>query len=91
MYLVLTALLALNVSKEVLDAFIVVNDSVVLTNETFAEKTDDLHRTFENRYMINQARVAPYRERALEAKRLSDDRKLRGYLTIVPKLCPQAN
>jgi gliding motility-associated protein GldM len=81
MYLVLTALLALNVSKEVLDAFIVVNDSVVQTNETFAEKTNDLHRTFENRYMINQARVAPYRERALEAKQLSDD--LRAYINDI--------
>ncbi len=81
MYLVLTALLALNVSKEVLDAFLVVNDSLVLTNQTFAEKTDDLHRTFENRYMINQSRVGPYRERALEAKNYSDE--LRGYINDV--------
>jgi len=32
MYLVLTAMLALNVSKDVLTGFQVVNDSVVLTN-----------------------------------------------------------
>jgi gliding motility-associated protein GldM len=79
MYLVLTALLALNVSKEVLDAFVVVNDSLVLTNQTFAEKTDDLHRTLENRYMINQSKVAPFRQRAIEAKRISDE--LRDYIS----------
>lgn len=38
MYLVLTALLALNVSKEILDAFLVVNDSIEVTNEKFAQK-----------------------------------------------------
>lgn len=81
MYLVLTALLALNVSKEVLNAFLVVNDSLVLTNQTFAEKTEDLHRTFENRYMINQARVGPYRERALQAKAYSDE--IREYINDV--------
>ena len=38
MYLVLTALLALNVSKEILDAFLVVNESIVVTNENFNNK-----------------------------------------------------
>ena len=36
MYLVLTALLALNVSVEILNAFLVVNDSMETTNKVFA-------------------------------------------------------
>ena len=47
MYLVLTALLALNVSKEMLDAFLVVNESVELTNENFAEKLDETYDAFD--------------------------------------------
>ena len=35
MYLVLTALLALNVSKEILDAFVVVNNGLVQTDKNF--------------------------------------------------------
>jgi hypothetical protein len=40
MYLVLTALLALNVSKQILDAFIVVNESMETTNENFSKKLE---------------------------------------------------
>ena len=35
LYLVLTALLALNVSKEILDAFVVVNETMETPTETF--------------------------------------------------------
>ncbi len=78
MYLVLTALLALNVSKEMLDAFIVVNDSVELTNENFSEKLDETYQSFENKYQINQNKVRPYWKKAQEAKRLSDE--MIGYI-----------
>jgi len=73
MYLVLTALLALNVSKEVLDAFKVVNDSVELTNENFAEKLSGLHMVFDSRYALDSEKVGPFREKAIEARQLSDD------------------
>ncbi len=78
MYLVLTALLALNVSKEVLDAFVVVNESVVLTNETFSEKLGELYNAFDKQYQINQNKVKPFRDKALEAKRLSVE--MRDYI-----------
>ena len=38
MYLVLTALLAMNVSKDVLDAFVIVDKGLVQTTENFAAK-----------------------------------------------------
>ena len=41
MYLVLTALLALNISKEVLDGFVKVEKSLKGTQETLAEKVRD--------------------------------------------------
>lgn len=75
MYLVLTALLALNVSKDILDAFLVVNRSMEETNETFANKLSNTYVQFENQYQLNQNKVGPYWERALEAQRLSEEMK----------------
>lgn len=73
MYLVLTALLALNVSKEMLDAFIVVNDSVELTNENFSQKLNETYLAFEKKYQINQNKVRPYWEKAKIAKAYSTE------------------
>lgn len=73
MYLVLTALLALNVSKEMLDAFVVVNDSVELTNENFSQKLNETYATFEKKYQINQNKVKPYLDKANLAKAYSTE------------------
>lgn len=73
MYLVLTALLALNVSKEMLNAFLVVNESVELTNENFTKKLDDTYQAFEKKYQNNQAKVKPFYEKALDARKLSNN------------------
>ena len=40
MYLVLMALLALNVSKDVLDAFVLVDEGLSKTTENFASKNE---------------------------------------------------
>lgn len=50
MYLVLTALLALNVSKEILDAFVIVNESIETTSVNFAGKVGSLHNDFTEQY-----------------------------------------
>ncbi|PIY30477.1 MAG: hypothetical protein COZ08_12680, partial [Bacteroidetes bacterium CG_4_10_14_3_um_filter_42_6] len=71
MYLVLTALLALNVSKDVINAFLVVNDNIVQTNENLSQKLNDIYADFEKNYQINQVKVKPYWEKAQEAKALS--------------------
>jgi gliding motility-associated protein GldM len=71
MYLVLTALLALNVSKEMLNAFLVVNESVELTNENFTKKLNDTYQAFEKKYQNDQVKVKPFYDRALEARQLS--------------------
>ena len=46
MYLVLTALLALNLSKDVINAFVVVNESVKKTNTSLSQKLDDIYYDF---------------------------------------------
>jgi gliding motility-associated protein GldM len=73
MYLVLTALLALNVSKEMLDAFVVVNESVELTNENFANKIDDTYLAFNKKYSNDPVKVKPYLDKAQQAKQMSNE------------------
>ena len=70
MYLVLTALLALNVSKDILNAFSVVNDSVLLTNENYAQKSKSVYTNFEKNYSLNQIEVGPFWNKAKEAMHL---------------------
>ncbi|MDA3905552.1 MAG: gliding motility protein GldM [Bacteroidales bacterium] len=71
LYLVLTAMLALNVSKEILEAFKVVNESLVTTNENFTAKVNGLYTEFEKQYNLNQEKVAPFWEKAQEVQKIS--------------------
>lgn len=81
MYLVLTALLALNVSVEILNAFLVVNESMETTNKTFNSKTNDFYTNFEKQYQNEPDKVGPYWEKAKQARKLSDEMK--GYINTV--------
>src|SRR5664279_1674346 len=71
MYLVLTALLALNVSKQILDAFIVVNESMETTNENFSKKLESTIGKFKIQYQLNPNKVGPFWEKAQRAHALS--------------------
>lgn len=73
MYLVLTALLALNVSKEILDAFVIINDGLESTKVTFKEKISDQYARFEASFNENQAKYRDNWEKAKEVRQLSDD------------------
>lgn len=73
MYLVLYTLLALNVSKQVLDAFIVVNNNIVLTNKNLSQRLQDIYSGFERDYRFNPGKVKPYWEKAKQARALSQD------------------
>ena len=73
MYLVLTALLALNVSKEMLDAFVVVNESVEITKENFTSKIDDTYAQFKKQYQINPNKVEEFWNKAQEVSILSQN------------------
>ncbi|MCX6247067.1 MAG: gliding motility protein GldM [Bacteroidetes bacterium] len=73
MYLVLTALLALNVSKQILDAFIVVNESIETTNDNFSKKLETTISKFKIQYQLNPNKVGPYWEKAQKAHSLSKE------------------
>ena len=57
MYLVLTAMLALNVSAEILNAFKTVDNSLTATNGTINNSTNTIMASFEEK-MADQATAA---------------------------------
>jgi gliding motility-associated protein GldM len=64
MYLVLLALLALNVSKEVLDAFAVLDSGLVSTIETLEAANYKIILDFESQYETNAVKVGPWQDKA---------------------------
>ena len=75
MYLVLTALLALNVSAEILNAFKTVNNSIGKSNGVITEKNDVTYKSFEQKLHDPQtaANAQIWAPKANEAKKLSSD------------------
>lgn len=72
MYLVLTALLALNVSKEILDAFITINDGLETTKVTFDGKLNNQYADFAASYNENREKYGPAHAKAQELKKEAD-------------------
>lgn len=74
MYLVLTALLALNVSSEILAAFRTINKSIGRSNESITRKNGDKYAIFEESMGIpsERAKVEPYYKTAMEVKAESE-------------------
>lgn len=68
MYLFLTAMLAINVSKEVLDSFVLVNDSLSVTVENFNDKNQKIYADFEKQKVLNEAKVGKWSDFAQEVK-----------------------
>lgn len=73
MYLFLTCLLALNVSKDILDAFAIVNEGLVKTNINFNQKNGFTYMAFSNAYTNDPKKVEPYYNAANEVKKLADE------------------
>ena len=72
MYLVLTALLALNVSKEVLNSFFEVNNGITRTTTNFNAKNGDTYAAFDAAAEVNPVKAGPYREQAYKIKQEAD-------------------
>jgi len=68
-YLVLTALLALNVSKDIIEAFVVVNESLVVTNQNFEKKININYDKFKQQNDQSPNKVGPWYNKALEVKK----------------------
>lgn len=85
MYLVLTALLALNISKEVLDGFVKVENSLLQTQSTLSSKISDTYSALEGKYSSNQVKVGPFYDQAQAIVKKSDD--LVRYITELKARC----
>ena len=68
MYLVLTAMLALNVSKEAVEAFKKVDKGLTKTVANYEIKNNLTYIEFERAYSENQEKVGPWRNKAVEIK-----------------------
>lgn len=79
MYLVLTALLALNISKEVLNGFVKVENSLRTTQGTLNAKVNETSTELETKYLQNQEKVKPFYDKAQEVNR--DAQTIIAYIT----------
>ena len=72
MYLVLTALLALNVSKEVLNSFFEVNKGISRSTTNHNSKNSDTYAAFDAAAEVNLVKAGPFREQAYKIKTEAD-------------------
>ena len=68
MYLVYTAMLALNVSAEILQAFVTVGDSMEVTNKLLLGKAESTYIMFENSYKQDPGKVGENWAKAQEVR-----------------------
>ncbi|HWS00725.1 MAG TPA: gliding motility protein GldM, partial [Prolixibacteraceae bacterium] len=79
MYLVLTAMLALNVDKSVVDAFALVNQGFMKTIENFNNKNQSVYNNFNTAAQENPEKVGDLNRTVLEIKKRTD--YLYNYIT----------
>ncbi len=72
MYVVLMAMLALNVSTEVLNGFSLVEESLHRTTDNSATQNAAIYSDFEEQMKANPAKVKEWFEKAQQVKRMSD-------------------
>ena len=80
MYLVLTALLAMNVSKQVLKGYVTVNESIEKSRKNLEDNNKRVTEAFQQAIGGNPG-AAPYYEKALEAQKL-----IKGTIEYIDKL-----
>ena len=73
MYLVLTALLAMNVSKDVLQAFVTVENGLHETNKNNDAKNNSLYKTFDKEVSNDPKKAKPLKDKADKIRKASAD------------------
>lgn len=73
MYLVLTALLALNISKDILDALTRLDEGLGKTAATLENSNRAIYAQFDAAAAENPAKAGPWRDKALQVKKKADD------------------
>ena len=71
MYLVLTAMLALNVSAEILNAFNIVNNSINTSNKSITDKNNDTYAAFDSKMQEDAAKTGPFKQKAEQVRAAS--------------------
>ena len=89
MYLVLTAILALNISKEVLDGFMKVENSLLQTQASLSKEAEDTYRALEAKYNSNKEKVAPFYDQAMDIREKSNE--LVSYIIELKARCMSAS
>ena len=72
MYVVLMAMLALNVSSEVLDGFSLVEESLNRTTANSAKENLSIYGDFESQMKANPEKVRQWFDKATQVKHMSD-------------------
>lgn len=73
MYLVLTALLALNTSKEIINAFVTINSSLEFSVSNMNAKNNLSYSTFDKKMETEKEKTEPFYNRAQKVKKLAKD------------------
>ena len=72
MYIVLLAMLALNVSNEVLKGFDIVGDSLNRTTANAAKENEAIYKNFAQQLAANPTKVKPWYDKAMSVKHMAD-------------------
>ena len=72
MYVVLMAMLALNVSTEVLEGFAVVGESLNRTTDNSSRENVSIYRQLSEQFKSNPEKVQAWFDKATTVKRMSD-------------------
>ncbi len=72
MYVVLMAMLALNVSSDVLNGFSLVDESLNRSTENANEVNQSIYQNFEEQYKSNPAKVKEWYDKAQHVRKISD-------------------
>ena len=73
MYLVLLCMLAMNVSKEILQSFLIINEGLERTTENFESKIDQTYDVFGRKMADDPGKVGEFYEHAKELKENADE------------------
>ncbi len=84
MYVVLMAMLAINVSSEVLDGFTVVEESLRRTTEQTKRENDALYKAFDRQYSSNSAKTKEWYFKSLQVR--TETQKLDDLITEIKRL-----
>ena len=72
MYVVLMAMLAMNISNEVLDGFTIVEESLNRTTDNSSKQNSAIYEDFEAQMKANPQKVREWFEKATDVKAMSD-------------------